>query len=175
MLPTPCTTADQRAGLSVQHLGPRSIVPDPSITPDAWVHTLSRPTVAHDLAPIRCSRTTSIKQPLHDFAEVPKGLRGSYQVHKTRVPDGPASQQKLGPADGITTNTRLLGRPRYLTTGRKSDPVSDRKAWPRRGRRSLLTPTRFFDREYAEPLLTALLRPTRSKPIGNDRPRTPAR
>ena len=26
--------------------------------------------------------------------------------------------------------------------GRKSDPVFDRKAWPRRGRRSLPTPTR---------------------------------
>ena len=32
------------------------------------------------------------------------------------------------------------------------------------GRLSLLTPTRFSDREYTEPLLTALLRPVRSEP-----------
>jgi hypothetical protein len=44
-------------------------------------------------------------------------------------------------------DAQLLNRPRYLTTGRKNDPIFDRKAWPRRGRCSLSTPTRFFDRK----------------------------
>ena len=69
------------------------------------------------------------------------------RIHKPGVPNGPAFQQKLGPVDGITNDVQLLGRPRYLTTGRKSDPVSDRKAWPRRGRRSLPTPTRLSDQK----------------------------
>ena len=54
------------------------------------------------------------------------------RVHKPGVPNGSTFQQKLSPADGITNDAQLLGRPRYLTIGRKSDLVSDRKAWPRR-------------------------------------------
>ena len=34
-----------------------------------------------------------------------------------------ASQQKFAPADGITNDAQLLGPPRYLTTGQKSDLV----------------------------------------------------
>ena len=33
------------------------------------------------------------EQPLQGFTEVPKGLGGSYRVHKPRVPNGPASLQ----------------------------------------------------------------------------------
>jgi len=76
-----------------------------------------------------------------------EGLESNCRVHKPRVPNGPTSQQKLGPADDITNDAQLLGQPRYLTTGRKSDLVSDRKAWPMRGRRSLLTVARFPDRK----------------------------
>ena len=121
------------------------------------------------------------------------------RVHKPRVPNGPASQQKLGSADDIANNAQFLGRPRYPIIGQKGDLVSDRKAWPRRvdarfrlrpasptrrlgqggttlasdrkacprkGRCSLSTSTRFSDREYTEPLLTALLRPARSELTG---------
>ena len=48
------------------------------------------------------------------------------------IPNGPASQQKLGPADDVANDAQLLGWPRYLTTGRKGDPVSNWKAWSRR-------------------------------------------
>ena len=54
------------------------------------------------------------------------------QVHKPEVPNGPASQQKLGLADNVANDAQLLGRPKCLTTGRKSDLISDRKAWPKR-------------------------------------------
>ena len=33
------------------------------------------------------------EQPLHGFIEVPKGLEGSYRVHKLGVPNGPAFLQ----------------------------------------------------------------------------------
>ena len=78
------------------------------------------------------------------------------RVHEPGVPNGTASLQKLGPADGVAT-TR----------------VSDRKAWPMWDHSP--TPTSFSDQGYAGPLLTALLRPARSRPTGNDRPGTPAR
>ena len=51
------------------------------------------------------------EQPLHDFIEVPKGLGGSYRVHKLRVPNGPASLQKLSPADGIVTTRASRASP----------------------------------------------------------------
>ena len=38
----------------------------------------------------------------------------NYRVHKPGVPNGPASQQKLGPADDVTNDAQLLGWPRYL-------------------------------------------------------------
>ena len=41
-------------------------------------------------------------------------------------------QQRLGPADDVVNDAQLLGRPRYLKTGQKDDPISDWKAWPRR-------------------------------------------
>ena len=120
--------------------------------------------------------------------------QGDCRVHKPGVLYGPTSQQRLSPADDVANDAQLLGRPKYLTTGRKSGPVSDRKARPRRGRRSLPTPThfsdrkarprrgrrslptptRFSDRGYTEPLLTALLRPARSEPTGK-RPNRDAR
>ena len=52
----------------------------------------------------------------------------SYRVHKPGVPNGPASQQKFGPIDDVANDAQLLGRPKCLKIGRKSDPVSDRKA-----------------------------------------------
>ena len=67
------------------------------------------------------------------------------RVHNPGVPNGPASKQKLGLVDDITNDAQLLSRPRYLTIGRKSNPVSDRKAWPRKEQRSLPTPTRLSD------------------------------
>ena len=36
--------------------------------------------------------------------------------------------KKLSTADDVADDAQLLGWPRYLTVGRKSDPVSDRKA-----------------------------------------------
>ena len=36
--------------------------------------------------------------------------------------------KKLGPADDVADDAQLLGRPRYLITDWKSDPVSDQKA-----------------------------------------------
>ena len=61
--------------------------------------------------------------------------------------------KKLGLADNVADDALLLGRPRYLTTGQKSDPVSNWMAsdsdpplrpegLAKEGRRSLLTPTR---------------------------------
>ena len=96
-----------------------------------------------------CSRAPADKtrNPPNDSTRITRGLRGSYWVQKLGFPNGPASQQKLSPADGITNDAQLLGQPRYLTTVQKSDPVSDRKVWPRRGRLSLSTPTRFSDRK----------------------------
>jgi len=49
------------------------------------------------------------KNPLDDSTRIARGLRGSCRVHKPRVPHGPASQQRLGPADNIVNNAQLLG------------------------------------------------------------------
>ena len=68
-------------------------------------------------------------------------------VHKPRVPHGPTSQQKLGPADDVANDTQLLGQPKDLTTSQKGDPITDRKAWPRNRQRLLLTPARLSDRK----------------------------
>ena len=54
------------------------------------------------------------------------------KVHKSEVSHGPASQQKLSPADDVANDAQLLGRPKYLTTSQNGDPVSDQKARPRR-------------------------------------------
>ena len=63
----------------------------------------------------------------------------SSRVHKPGVSHGPASQQRLGPADNVANDVQLLGRPKYLKrqagraiqspTGRpgrgETTPVSD--------------------------------------------------
>ena len=36
------------------------------------------------------------------------------RVHKPRVPHGPASQQRLGPAGNIVNDAQLLGQPKIL-------------------------------------------------------------
>ena len=36
------------------------------------------------------------------------------RVHKPGVPHGSASQQRLGPAENVTNDTQLVGRPKYL-------------------------------------------------------------
>ena len=36
------------------------------------------------------------------------------RVHKSGVPYGPASQQRLGPIDNVASNAQLVGRPKYL-------------------------------------------------------------
>ena len=42
------------------------------------------------------------------------------------------SSKRLSPADDVANDAQLLGRPKNLTTGQKGDPISDRKAWPKR-------------------------------------------
>ena len=96
-------------------------------------------------------------------------LSGSY----TRGPQWARFSAKARPSRRRSDNACLPGRPKYLITGREIDPIFDLKAWQRRGYRP--SPTSLSDREYAGPLLTALPRPTQSRPTGNDRPGTPAR
>ena len=55
-----------------------------------------------------------MKNPLDDSTQIARGLEGSYRVHKLRVPHGPASQQKFGPADDVANDAQLLGWPKYL-------------------------------------------------------------
>ena len=63
------------------------------------------------------------------------------RVHKPGVPHGPASQRRLSLVDDVVNDAQLLGQPKYLTTGQRGDPISDRKAWPRRnGARFRLRP-----------------------------------
>ena len=71
----------------------------------------------------------SVDKYIHDELKKPYCL---CRIHKPGVHHGPASQQKLNPADDVANDAQLLGRPKYLTTGHKGDPVSNRKAWPRR-------------------------------------------
>jgi len=62
-------------------------------------------------------------------------IKRNFTIHKSNVgfinPGslmGPLPSKKLGLAYDITNDAQLLGQPRYLTTGRKSNPVSNRKA-----------------------------------------------
>ena len=71
------------------------------------------------------------KNPWDDSARITRGLGGSCWVHKPEVPHGPASQQKLGLADNVANDAKLLGQPKYLTIDLKGDLISDQKAWPR--------------------------------------------
>ena len=79
------------------------------------------------------------------------------RIHKTGVPHRLASQQKLGPVDNVANDAQLLGRPKHLNdrpeerSNLRPEDLADEE------RRPLLTPTRFFDRGGAEPLLTAPL------------------
>ena len=57
------------------------------------------------------------KNPLDDSTRIAQGLRGSYRVHKPRVPNGPTFQQKLGPTNNVANDMQLLGCPGYLTIG----------------------------------------------------------
>ena len=117
MLSTPGTTADHHAGLSVRHLGPRFIALDPSVTPDAWVCSLSRPTVTHDLAPIRRSHTMSINSPFMTSQKFQKGSRAPVGFINLGSPMGPlpsrssaqqtALQQRAAPGPAQIPNDRL--------------------------------------------------------------------
>ena len=95
------------------------------------------------------------------------------RVHKPGVPHGSASQQRLGPAENVTNDTQLVGRPKYLNdrpegiqslTGRPgrggTTPASD-SGPPLRPEGLAKTPlptlTHVSDQECDEPLLTALL------------------
>ena len=135
---------------------------------NAWVHTLSCPTATHDLTPIHCSHTMSINSPFVTSQKSQKGSGAPVGFINLGSPMGPLTSKSAAQQTTLQQNVRLLGQPRYLTTGQKRDLVFDWKAWPRRGRRSLLILTRLFDPEYTEPLLTALLQPTQSEPTGNN-------
>ena len=110
------------------------------------------------------------------------------EVHKPRVPNGSAFQQKLGPIDDVAKRRATPGpaqiakqqakrvRAKEETTlASDSDPPLRPEGLAEKGRRSPPTPTLFSDREYIEPLLTALLRPGDRSQLGNDRPGMPAR
>ena len=101
MLPTPCTIADQHVGSSVQRLGPCSVAPDPSATPDAWVRYPSRPTATHDLTPICCSRTMSINSPFTTSQKTQKGSGAPVGFINPGSPMGPL------PSKGLAQQTTL--------------------------------------------------------------------
>ena len=81
------------------------------------------------------------------------------RVHKPRVPNGHASQQKLGPADDIANDAQLLGRPKKpndRTEGRSSlrlegafdsGPPLRPEGLAKEDQRSLPTPVRLSDRK----------------------------
>ena len=90
------------------------------------------------------------KNPPDDSSRIARGLGGSCRVHKPGVPHGPASQQRLGPAN----NAQLMGRPKHLNNKPKGQsshqpeglakeeqrPLVDYFGPPLRPERSLRTP-----------------------------------
>ena len=71
------------------------------------------------------------KIPLTILPESPRVLEAPVGFINPGSLMGLLPSKKLGLADDVADGTQLLGWPRYLTIGRKSDPVSDRKAWPK--------------------------------------------
>jgi len=90
-----------------------------------------------------------VKNPLDDSTRIARGLGGSCQVHKPRVLHGPASQQKLGPADDVANDAQLLGQPKYLNDRPEGQSNLRPEGLAKEEWRPLLTPAHLSDRKVS--------------------------